>query len=296
MVGVRANEVFSPEIISQFRNFYEGKEEIIFGPEFSPKHYELRFSPLVEKSSKRKARINHGRVVIIQDTTERKLAEQKLKASEERYKQLVENATDIIYRTDPKGRFSYANPTAIRLMGFSNEFEVIGKSYLDLAHPDWRNDLRHFYRKQFIQRTPNTYKEFQAYTQDGKIVWLGQNVQILTEGKEIIGFQAVARDLTEQKLAEEALAIQTANLTGLYQLSQESSSLLELDQVYAAIHRGVALLMPFDTFTSLWWMKKDKKFCSPTCLTGESSGPRKPSPLKRLPVSRDACFGTGPQY
>jgi signal transduction histidine kinase len=53
----------------------------------------------------------------------------------------------------------------------------------------------------------NTYHEFPAMTVDGYEIWLGQNVQIIQEGDKVIGFQAVARDITDLKRAQDALAL-----------------------------------------------------------------------------------------
>jgi PAS domain S-box-containing protein len=127
--------------------------------------------------------------------------------SEARFRQIVENASDIIYRTDVQGRCTYINPIGLRLMNFKDETEVIGKHYLDLATPAARHELKRFYARQFLSRQEATYFEFPAVTRDGREIWLGQNVQLITEGERIIGFQAVARDISAIKKAQEAMAI-----------------------------------------------------------------------------------------
>jgi PAS domain S-box-containing protein len=127
-----------------------------------------------------------------------------LRQSEERYRQLVENANDIIYGTDDSGHLSFVNPVAERIMGYSEQ-EFIGRHYLDLIRPDHRQDAERFYGLQFVERIPNTYYEFPAVTRDGTELWLGQNVQLVMEDDRVVGFQAVARDITERRRAEEAL-------------------------------------------------------------------------------------------
>ncbi len=138
------------------------------------------------------------------DITQRKHAEEQLRRSEERYKNIVENASDIIYRTDPEGRLTFCNPTASRILIYTNE-EFIGQSYLDFVHPSHRKDTRRFYHEQFEKKIPSTYYEFLAIAKDGSEHWIGQNVQMLKEGNEIVGFQAVARDITDRKRVEKAL-------------------------------------------------------------------------------------------
>ena len=62
-----------------------------------------------------------------------------------------------------------------------------------------------FYEKQLREQTQSTYYEYPARTKDDAELWLGQNVQLIWEEKQIVGFQAVARDITERKRAEEVL-------------------------------------------------------------------------------------------
>lgn len=134
-------------------------------------------------------------------------AEILLLESEVRFRQIVENASDIIYRADMNGDFTYANPSALKLMGFTNERDVVGKNYLDLTTPEFRNKLKRVYDHQYLSKTQSTYYEFPAVTMDGEVVWVGQNVQLIMDGDQVIGFQAVARNITQLKQAQEALAL-----------------------------------------------------------------------------------------
>jgi PAS domain S-box-containing protein len=138
---------------------------------------------------------------------ERNRNEILLQQSEVRFRQIVENASDIIYRADTEGCFTYVNPTALNAMGFKDESEVLGRTYLELAKPEWRTKLKRFYVRQFLRGEQNTYFEFESFTQDGREIWIGQNVQIIKDGEKVVGFQAVARDITKLKQAQEALAL-----------------------------------------------------------------------------------------
>ncbi|HMX18461.1 MAG TPA: PAS domain S-box protein [Anaerolineales bacterium] len=138
---------------------------------------------------------------------QRKQAETLLLESEIRFRQIVENASDIIYRADINGNFTYANPSALKMMGFMSEKDVIGKNYLDLTTSEYRQKLKRVYDHQYISKTMSTYHEFPAVAADGGIVWVGQNVQLIMDGDKIIGFQAVARNITQLKQAQEALAL-----------------------------------------------------------------------------------------
>jgi PAS domain S-box-containing protein len=124
--------------------------------------------------------------------------------AEANYRQLVEQAKDIIYRTDAQGRFTFVNPVATRLLGYTPQ-ELLGRRFVELIRPDAREAAERFYGRQFVRKSPNTYHEFPALTKDGREIWFGQNVQVLLTDDCIVGFHAVTRDITERKRAEEAL-------------------------------------------------------------------------------------------
>lgn len=126
--------------------------------------------------------------------------------AEGRFRQIVEHATDIIYRTDVDGYFTLVNPVAAGIMKRPAE-EFIGLHYLELVRPDYRAEVEKFYKSQFAARVPDTYLEFPALTGDEGEVWLGQNVRLLAEGHRVIGFQAVARDITRQRFYDPATGL-----------------------------------------------------------------------------------------
>jgi PAS domain S-box-containing protein len=126
---------------------------------------------------------------------------------EERYRHIVESATDIIYTADYKGRFTFINDVTSKITGYSNE-DLIGKHFTEVVSDDYMEEVRSFYAKQFSRRTVTTYLEFPIITRAGERIWLGQTVRILfdeTRPTIIAGFQAIARDITEKKRYEEEL-------------------------------------------------------------------------------------------
>ncbi|MGB5814233.1 MAG: PAS domain S-box protein [Thermoanaerobaculia bacterium] len=136
------------------------------------------------------------------DVTERKQVEEELRQSELRYRLLVEDTNDIIYDADPDGCCTFSNAVAARLTGYQEE-ELRGMHYLELVHPDCREDAKQFYASQFSQRNSSTYYEFPIITHDGGVVWLGQTVHLVAKGDRVESFHAVARDITARKQAEE---------------------------------------------------------------------------------------------
>ena len=125
-------------------------------------------------------------------------AENILRESEERYRQIVENASDIVYRTDENGYFTFGNTITERTIGYSEE-EFIGKHFLKLIGPDYRDEASKFYGSQVTKKIKNTYHEYPVVRKDGTELWLGQNVQLIMDNGKITGSQGIARDITDRK-------------------------------------------------------------------------------------------------
>jgi diguanylate cyclase (GGDEF)-like protein/PAS domain S-box-containing protein len=158
-----------------------------------------------------------GYLVIRRDIKKRRQAEEALRESEERSKYLIEHANELIYRTDERGNLIFVNPTCIETLGYSED-ELVGRHYLSLIKAEYRETTERYYLRQFIKEIPNAYLEVPVIARDGRAIWLGQNTQLVMERGRIVGFQAIARDITERKRALEELhnLSLTDDLTGLY--------------------------------------------------------------------------------
>ena len=114
---------------------------------------------------------------------------------------MVESASDMVYRTNIEGCFTFVNASTARITGYE-EKEMIGKHYSAFIHPDQRDSAVKFFVHQFEAMIENTYSEYPIITKDGRDVWLGQNTQLILENGQVAGFQAVSRDITENKMLE----------------------------------------------------------------------------------------------
>ncbi|WP_341907689.1 PAS domain S-box protein [Fluviicola taffensis] len=148
------------------------------------------------------------RVIMGQDVTE------KLTLTTN-YQSLVENAHDMIFNTDIDGNFTYLNEMSSRTFGYKNE-NLVGKDSVSIVHPEYRDIVKDFFRNQILNRIQNTYLEFPIRTKEGRIIWLGQNASIVFEPgsrKRIIGFTALARDITEKRANELLIEQQNKDIT-----------------------------------------------------------------------------------
>jgi len=155
-------------------------------------------------------------VVNYRDVTDRRLAEEALRASEEHLRHIVENAQDLIYYCDREGRFTYVNPTAARVMQYA-EHELIGRHFLSLVRPDYQQAAGNVYQRQMLDRTPTTYLELPAVTKTGQTIWVGQHVQLVYEGERVTAIHAITRDISRQKDADDRLRKSEARYRSLIQ-------------------------------------------------------------------------------
>ncbi|MHB8203027.1 MAG: PAS domain S-box protein [Desulfomonilaceae bacterium] len=160
------------------------------------------------------------------DVTEHKKAEEELRKSEEKYRRLVENAYDIVYTTDANGLFTFANPACVQHIRYSQE-ELIGRNYLEFIPEEYRRDIRRFYGRQFVKKISDTYCEFPFVTKNGETRWYGQKTQLLMEKGIIVGFQSIARDITERKQAVEALRESEERFRGMFEKHSAVMLLIE---------------------------------------------------------------------
>jgi PAS domain S-box-containing protein len=118
------------------------------------------------------------------------------------FKNLVENAFDVIYCTDARGFFTYGNIAGAKVLGLTRE-EVVGRLYLDFVQPEYRTAMLEFYLRQMHQEIPVTYYEFPVLRKDGKTIWLDQVVQLVVENGRPVGMTAIARDVTARKIRDQ---------------------------------------------------------------------------------------------
>ncbi|MEN8249198.1 MAG: PAS domain-containing sensor histidine kinase [Bacteroidota bacterium] len=144
---------------------------------------------------------------VYRDITHRKEIEDKLKQSESQYRLLVENASDIILKTDLQGRIVYINEIGLQFIGLPKE-ELGDSNFIQWVDPNHRKHAREFYLNQSYRKISSTYQELPIVVNDKKS-WVGQNVNLLFEdidgNERLSGFLVIIRDITKQKVLEETL-------------------------------------------------------------------------------------------
>jgi len=188
--------------ISRFEKIYDFapiKKSNLYETSKSGKiFHDVLVSPLFLKGDKEFSHL----LVQVQDITLKKLAEQKIKESEENYRNLINNLSDAIVKIDLNGTLTYASPEMYNMFGFK-ETELIGFNNLTLIHPD---DLPNLIKimKEAVKSNKKLYFEFRVKHKNGHYVPVAaRGSAIKEEGKiRLIG---VLTDITESKNAEQKL-------------------------------------------------------------------------------------------
>ena len=142
-------------------------------------------------------------VVNSRDVTERQQAEAALRQSEERHRELLENATDIVYTHDLEGRFTSINAAAERVTGYTRA-EACARCIVDIVAPEHLETAMQATLRQLAGETLPPY-ELDIITKDGRRLPLEVNTRIIYRDGTPLGVQGIARDVAARKRVEAQL-------------------------------------------------------------------------------------------
>lgn len=141
--------------------------------------------------------------------------EQALIRSEEKYRELVENANSIILRINLDGTIAFFNEFAQRFFGYS-EKEILGRSIIGTIVPEKDSsgrDLSSMVQEYLRYPSPETSHENESMKKNGERVWIAWTNRVLLDfSGKIAGVLLVGNDITERRQAEEKLKAYTARL------------------------------------------------------------------------------------
>jgi diguanylate cyclase (GGDEF)-like protein/PAS domain S-box-containing protein len=158
-----------------------------------------------------------GIAVYFRDVTERHNAQEALRQSEVRYRELFENANDMLYTHDLAGNFTSVNRSCADLTGYT-QAELLRMNIADLVSPDSLEKTRQMLNLKIQQGGGATTYEVLVILKDGRPLPLEVSTRLLFEKGEPVGVQGIARDISERKQRETALRNMslTDPLTGVY--------------------------------------------------------------------------------
>ena len=153
---------------------------------------------------------------------------ENLKESEQHFRSIIENATIGFYQTHPDGHILLANPAMIKMLGFSS-FEELSKRNLEregYALGYSRED----FRKKLEEEGQIAGLETAWVREDGNILYIRESARVVRDSKgKVLFYEGTVEDITERKLAEDALKVSETRFRSLIEQSPISTILYKPD-------------------------------------------------------------------
>jgi PAS domain S-box-containing protein len=157
----------------------------------------------------------------LHDITDRKQVEEQIRESQQRFQGLVETLSDWIWEVDQNGIYTYVSPRVRDLLGFEPE-KILGMTPFDLMPPEEAERVKGFFESLLAARQPLVALENTCLHQDGRlVVFETSGAPFFDAGGQFMGYRGVDRDITERKLAEEALRERQETINAIIETSQD---------------------------------------------------------------------------
>jgi PAS domain S-box-containing protein len=211
-------------------------EEKSAGPDGRHRHYETIKAPIFDEN-----RRIIGLVGVSRDITERKVWEERLAESEERFRSLFENATVGLYRTTPDGRILMANPALLRMLGFMS-FEELSVRDLQQEGFEPRYRRQHFVKK--IEEEGEIRGLEAAWKRlDGSTIFVRESARgIRDQEGRILYYEGTVEDITEKKRAEQVREESERRFRTIFETAQEIIFLKNKELRYTLVNPAMERL------------------------------------------------------
>jgi two-component system sensor histidine kinase/response regulator len=209
---------------------------------------------LEAKVHERTAALGKANDALQAEITERKQFETSLRESEERYRDLFENANDIIYTHDLKGNYTSVNKACEKITGYPSD-EALRMNLAQVIAPEYLDQAKSLLGRKPQEKAPTAY-ELEIIAKDGRRVMLEVNSRLTYEDGKPAGVQGTARDITERTRAEAERRIiseivqgivTTSNLDDLLKLTHNSiRKLIYAENCFVTLYDVQTSLMHFE--------------------------------------------------
>jgi len=168
-----------------------------------------------------------GLVINTRDITERKSMEEALRKSEEHYRLLAENSTDVIFTLDMNFKFTYYNPAVFNMLGYTPEEamaqsheQILAPESLKLAIQTYAEDIEQVKSAGSDLRRTRTL-ELEQIRKDGTKIWTATTSRfIYGRDQSPIGLIGVTRDISERKRAEHQLGERIKEMRAFFSIAE----------------------------------------------------------------------------
>jgi diguanylate cyclase (GGDEF)-like protein/PAS domain S-box-containing protein len=165
-------------------------------PAGSERVYDIDVAPIIEDGE------IVGGLAVGRDITERKQTERALARSAREYRDLAEQASDVVTRSDERAVYTYVSPACARLYGF-NPDDMVGRPVYEFVHPEDRAGHVAL-REALAGGSEEEVAERRMKTAGGDWVWVETRCRALRDDdRRFVGVQSSARDITDRKVADQ---------------------------------------------------------------------------------------------
>ncbi len=182
-----------------------------------------------------------------EDITTQKRMEGALRESEERFRNMIQNSSDMIRIINRNGRIAYSSPSTLRIVGY-DPIDVIGKDPLDYVHPEDREGVQGAMMDVFSGTHPGIPTEYRIRHADGHYVEVEALAINLLDVPGINGIVTTTRPITERKKAEQALRESEERYRTVFEASTDAILLMgdvildcnpEAERIFGYIRREI---------------------------------------------------------
>lgn len=200
-------------------------------------------------------------LAVAEDVTKRRRGDGALRESEERYRRLVDEASDVIYTVDLEGRFTSVNRKAAELTGYTPA-EALTGDITRIVDPNDLAFLKDIMRRKLGGEELGPY-EIRIVAKDGRRIPVELNGHVIYQNGRPAGFHGIARDLTERRRTDDDLRARTALMHRVLLIGKALARPLTIDEVIPLLGEGtlrlggtaraaIFLRRPGDTVASPW--------------------------------------------
>jgi PAS domain S-box-containing protein len=183
---------------------------------------------------------------IARDISARKGAEEALKDSEEKFRSIVETTNEWIWAIDLEGNHTYTNPAIEHILGYRPE-EILGANVLEFVHRDDRAELEKLLTQRISEERGWTGLVLRwKHKHEGHRYLESNGLPVFDPQARLIGYRGADRDITERKLAEEALSQQAERAALTNRISQAVRRTLEVSEVFETAVRELGVHLEVD--------------------------------------------------
>ena len=181
-------------------------------------------------------------ISIQRDITELKQKEKVLQETEQKYRNLVENKTDVIFSMDKNGKITYISPVIKTIMGYSPK-EIIGKNFLSYVFKKDVPRIDRYFSEVFAGKIkPSIYR---LRTKKGNIRWVRTFSRPRVVGNEVIGLDSVLNDVTEQMETEQKLMDSEEKYRRLIETSGEGIATTDAEGKFTYVNNALCKIIGY---------------------------------------------------